>query len=167
MKQLTTVFGLIAAILLAGCAERKAVQNMELSYAPGPHAVVYKTRQDYSNLVPIRLSEDRTQIVGYPDPDDLRRDGGLTLPIALEKGYVLDVQGIGPNVAFTSYTYEEYSRLPEPPLAEDMLRAVIDDQPLESMCDCGLLSQFENPVADLNRIIKLGKLKPCKELVGE
>ena len=48
-------------------------------------AVVYKTNMDYHDLVPVILSEDRSQIVSYPAPDDLRRSGELTLPIALEK----------------------------------------------------------------------------------
>lgn len=159
---------LMAALLLGvGCKERREAMNRELSFAPGPHAMVYKTTGDYRALVPVMMSEDGSRIVSYPDPRDLRKGGELMLPIALDKGYFLDRRGIGPRVAFTSYTYEEYANLPAAPSLDALQRAIVDPDPLTDLCDCGLLSQYEDPEAELNVLITKGKLAPCQRLTGE
>ncbi len=163
------VFFLLIATLFLGvsCKERREAMNRNLSFAPGPHAMVYKTSGDYRQLVPVILSEDGSRIVSYPDPRDLRKGGELMLPVVLEKGYLLDRRGIGPRVAFTSYTYEEYVNFPAAPSLEVLQRAIVDASPLTDLCDCGLLSQFKDPEAELNLLITKGKLKPCQRLLEE
>ena len=38
---------------------------------------IYKTRKDYSRLVPVLMDETRTRIVSYPAPTDLKTNGKL------------------------------------------------------------------------------------------
>ena len=65
--------------------------------------------------VPVLMEEGRTRILAYPAPSDLKTGDVLCLPTPLEDGYLLDNRGIGLNVAFLAYTYEEYSKFTEPP----------------------------------------------------
>src|ERR1044071_4992028 len=77
-------------------------------FTPGPPAIVYKTKADYSNYVPVILSEDKSKIVSYPDPKDVQS----AAPVKLKNGYLLDNRGINKNVAFLRWTYEEYKKFP-------------------------------------------------------
>ncbi len=61
-----------------------------------PMVYIYKTRKDYSRLVPVLMDETRTRIVSYPTPTDLKTNGKLAYPTPLENGYWLDNRGISP-----------------------------------------------------------------------
>lgn len=43
----------------------------------------------------------------------------------LESGWLLSPVGVGPQTVFTTYTYDEYRRLSQPPAPEEILKAVI------------------------------------------
>lgn len=122
-----------------------------------PVVYVYKTRGDYSGLVPVLMDEGRTRIVSYPDPIDLQRDGKPALPTPLEDGYWLDNRGIGPTVAFLSYTYEEYIRLDAPPGIEEMKERIVDKYPLTEIHACGRRADYKDIVAELNEKIRRGE----------
>lgn len=156
---------LCMSILISACSGGKKAANRELSFAPGPHVLVYKTTQDYSQQVPVTLSPDGKRIVSYPSPKDLRRGDQLATPLALDKGYWVDQRGIGPQVAFTSYTYVEYVDFIEAPSLDQLMAAVIDKKPIVEMCDCGLISQYNDLEKELNELIS-ADLSPCKRLVG-
>ena len=121
-----------------------------------PHAFIYKTRKDYSKNVPVILSNDKTRISSYPDISDVYYNGKLAYPTALEDGYWLDNKGIGANVAFLNYTYEEYSKLPKTPSAKDLYKRIIDKNPLVKMVDCGVRYNYKDETAALNSLIKEG-----------
>lgn len=129
------------------------------SFVTGPQAIVYKTKKNYRNLVPVMLSDDKSQIVSYPAPSDLKTEDGLATPAKLSKNYWLDNRGIGKNVAFLSMTYKEYAELKEVPSTTAMYQMIVDKDPLVSLCECGLRSQYKNPVKELNKLIKKKKLK--------
>ena len=78
---------------------------------PSPPCIVYKTKSDYSKNIPVILSDDQTRIVSYPDVKDVYFKGNLAYPTVLNDGFLLDNRGIGPNVAFLSVTYEQYSKM--------------------------------------------------------
>src|ERR1017187_6426884 len=78
----------------------KSNQEFTPQYIPGPHVVVYKTKANYNNLVPVELTDDKTKIVSYPDPKDVKTENGYSLPSSLNNGYLLDNRGIGKNAAF-------------------------------------------------------------------
>lgn len=124
-----------------------------------PPVVIYKTTRDYSRNVPIGLSEDGTRVVSYPAVSDVRVGGRYPYPTPLEEGYLLDNRGIGHNVAFLSYTYEEYAALPVTPSAAELLERVIDKHPLVEIHICGNRYQYKDLVKELNAQIRAGKFK--------
>jgi hypothetical protein len=133
------------------------------SFVTGPHMLVYRTRADLADQVPIILSADGSTVVSYPAPTDLKGPGGLPLPTELHNGYLLDNRGIGANVAFISLTYSEYAALPEAPSTDSLLALVIDKVPLTELCDCGVKNAFTDLTGQLDQLIDAGKLrKVCK-----
>jgi len=125
---------------------------------PCPPCIVYKTRNDYNKLVPVMLTDDKTTLASYPDIKDIFYNNGISYPTVLSKGYLLDNRGIGPNVAFISYTYESYSRLPKTPDGKELFKLIIDNEPLLEMYFCGNRSKYTDPVKTLNDIILKGEL---------
>jgi hypothetical protein len=124
-----------------------------------PHVLVYKTKANYRNQVPVLLSDDKSKIVSYPGPGDLKTGGALALPVLLHKGYLLDKRGIGPNSAFTKYTYEEYSHLTNFPSIPELYNTIADKNPLAELYDCGVRNNDKNSVDQLNKIIDAKQLK--------
>ncbi len=122
----------------------------------GPPVVVYKTTKDYSRNVPVGLSADGTRIVSFPAVSDVC---GLPYPTPLADGYLLDNRGIGRNVAFLSYTYEEYAALPVTPSPEELMRKVIDKHPLSEIHFLGNRHQYKDIVKELNERISSGELE--------
>lgn len=163
--------GLLAlALIVIGCQNQKVMQEQsravgrEISFSPGPPAIVYKTRVDYSDKVAIILNGDKTAVVSFPHPADFARAGGLPYPTPLAEGYLLDNQGVTAQLAFTSYTMAEYAALPEVPAPAELLARVIDKEPLLKMCNCGNRNQYKDLPAELDALIALS-LKPCKTMV--
>ena len=106
----------IFSLIMAGCnAGGKMIGSHENGgfspdFSAGPPTIIYKTRADYSNNVPIILSEDKTVILSYPAPADLKPDGAFSTPTLLKNGYLLDNRGVNANVAFLKMSYQEYSK---------------------------------------------------------
>ena len=134
-----------------------ATKNPPASVA-SPKVFIYKMKKDYSQNVPVILSSDKKTIVSYPHPRDLYTNGKLALPTKLNDGYWLDNRGINENVAFLSYTYEEYSSFSEVPSISELYKRIIDKNPIKEMWDCGRRHQFRDPVSDLNEAIANGEL---------
>ena len=132
---------------------------------PGPHAILYKTKADYSKYVPVTLSEDKSAIVSYPAPQDVFYQGKLATPTDICHGYLLDNRGIGPNSAFLKITYEEYSKLKETPSADELYKQIIDKSPFTEMYDLGLRSEYKDEKKDIGKILKKHKLKDYKKLI--
>ena len=124
--------------------------NVPKSNIPGPKAIIYQTKNDYSKLVPVMLSEDKKSIESYPDIKDVFYAGKLAYPTELKNGYFLDNRGIGKNVAFLSFTYDEYSKLPKTPNSDELWQRIVDKDPIKTMYNCGLRSSFGNIAEELN-----------------
>jgi hypothetical protein len=131
----------------------------------GPDAVIYQTKANYNNLVPVILNDEKTQIVSFPAPGDLKYKGKLATPTILEGGYLLDNRGIDKNVAFLSITYEQYMNLAKAPSVDRLMHKIMDKDPLISMYNCGKRQLLNNEVDELNAYIlendfsKFAKLK--------
>lgn len=123
-----------------------------------PVVYIYKMKADYSHLVPVLMDEARTRILSYPAPGDLKKGDGLRLPTPLNQGYWLDNKGIGPNVAFLTYTYEDYSKLPSAPSMEDMMANIAEKYPLIELRECGRRADYKDIVPELNKKIAEGIL---------
>ena len=160
----------------AGCATAQVAKTPQVAKAPASTrpaskgamaasapAMLYKTKGDYHNLVPVQLSADRRSIVAYPAPSDVA--GPAPQPTPLAQGYWLDNRGIGTNVAFLKLTYADYAQLAAAPSLQDMDALIIDRDPLVTLCDCGPRAAYANPAADLNALITAGRLTSrCKVL---
>lgn len=132
---------------------------------PSPPAIIYKTTHDYSHNVPVILSEDKQEIVSFPHPMDIYMGGELALPTPLRNGFWLDNRGINENVAFLSFTYEEYAALTEVPSLIVLKNSIIDKNPIKQMWNCGPRHHYKDIAAELNEIIKHKELKErCKQI---
>jgi len=125
--------------------------------------LVYKTKKDYSKNVPVILNSFKTEILSYPHPSDVYFQGKLAYPTPLKNGYLLDNRGIGSNVAFLNFSYETYSRLKNAPTKEELLRNLLDKNPLLEMWECGS-RESELDVSEINKLIDQG-FPGCKQLV--
>ncbi len=154
-----------AVLFMMGCSAHETVPSFQPVFTPGPHVLVYKTTKNYNHHVPVILSEDKTTIVSYPSPKDIQTEGKYHYPTLLKKGYLMDNRGIGKNVAFLKYTYEEYAQLEHAPDMETLYQSILDKNPLTEMCDCGIRTAFTHPEKQLNRLIAKKQLQTvCKIL---
>ncbi len=157
---------LIPAITVAATLAMSNTAAAQMAAAaPGPHLLVYKTKKDYRQLVPVMLSDDKKSIVSYPDPQDIRVVGSAITPTSLKDGYLMDNRGIGENVAFLNITYKQYAKLKTAPEIEKLYSLIKDKDPLVMLCDCGLKQSFKDPKADVNKLIAGKRLTTkCKVL---
>ena len=129
----------------------------------GPSVLVYKTRKDYANYVPVLLSADKTRIISYPAPSDIKTGNVYQKPILLEGEYLLDKRGIGVNVAFLKLTYEEYALLPATPSKAELMDLIQDSDPLLELCNCGSRNAYSSIEQQLNELISSKELrKKCR-----
>ncbi len=134
-------------------------------FASGPPVLIYKTKANFDSLVPVILSDDKSEIVSYPHPDDLKSGNIFLFPSLLSGGYLLDNRGIGINVAFLKFTYEEYSKLENIPSLKELYSSIIEKDPLIELCNCGIKSAFTDVNSQVNSLIESKKLRTsCKVL---
>lgn len=134
--------------------------------------MIYRTKADYSSLVPITLDADHNSISNYPDPVDV---GPFSAPLQLNGGYLFDRRGIGANTAYTSYTYEAFHALSRVPSVSDFESRIVERYPLLELWDCTQRyyqlesslsgsSSEERQLEILNSIIADG-FKGCRQLL--
>jgi len=147
-----------------GCKQKGILMTPDFK-TPGPPAIVYQTKNDYSKFVPVILSPDKKSIVSYPNPSDIQH---LPKPTALQKNWFLDNRGITEEVAYLNITWEDYAKLKEAPSPEQLFQNLLDKDPLKKMCNCGLKKAMQNPENQINDLIKSNQLeKKCKTLVNQ
>ena len=165
------IFLSLAFLFLFACKTNNSAVKMSTEsseefapiFASGPPVLVYKTKANYYNLVPVILSEDKTEIVSYPDPGDLINK--ISLPTPLHAGYLLDNRGIGKNVAFLKITYEEYSTFENIPSLKELYNSILDKDPLVELCDCGINTAFTDKINQLNNLIDDKRIRTsCKAI---
>lgn len=161
----------ITFLFFVGCSSKRKVKNTKDNdviqfapqYFPGPQAIVYKTKANYNNLVPVLLSDDKTEIVSYPHIEDVKGGTVFLLPTQLHNGYLLDNKGINKNVAFLKLSYQEYSELKTLPTLKELYGYITDKDPLTEMCDCGNRTVFMDVEKQLNNLIDTKKIRTvCK-----
>ena len=155
-------------VLGFGC-KSKQIQSVDQSivftpdHTQGPPAIVYRAKKQYADLVPVILSDDKSRIVSYTSPDDLRQMKNQPLPTMLNEGYFLDNRGININVAFIDIKYADYLQLEKLPSLQEMYALIIDKDPLDELCDCGSRKAFTEITSQLNHLIDSEQLrKVCK-----
>lgn len=168
MKQTKYSIACLALVsFLVACRSPKTDTNAQPATqkqaVTSPSIIVYKTRKDYTQLVPVSMNKERTRIVSYPAPTDIITGDKLTLPTPLTDGFLLDNRGITPTVAFLTYTYEEYSKFTVAPSIQVLMEHIADKYPLTLMYECGRRTENNNIVSLLNQIIKDG-FPNCKKV---
>ena len=158
IRYLVVLFASMIFISTAGYAQLSPAAAM-------PHVLIYKTKRDYRNLVPVVLSPDKKQVESYPAPADLPTGSATVLPVLLHKGYLLDKIGIGTNTAYTQYTYAAYRNLKELPPPSILVKKLKDKNPLTELYDCGPRNSSNGTVKQLNMIIDSGQLSTkCRRI---
>ena len=169
MKKVVIILIAIASVTAVSCSNQKKSSGSDPIVTTGvsvsgPDAIIYKTRGDYRLLVPVTMNDEKTAIVSFPAPGDLKYKGKPALPTELEKGFLLDNRGITRNVAFTSYSYEEYMALEKTPTKEDLLTRIVDPDPLTEMYNCGKRAAYRDEIVELNKIIQTGDFSNFRKL---
>ena len=130
------------------------------SVFPAPHLIVYKTKKNYSQFVPVILNAEKNTLVSYPSPADMQLEGKPILPILLRQKYWMDVKGINKNVAYLSIKIEDFIKLDSVPSTAYLMGKILEKDPLLEMCDCGIKeNDGPNVEMNLNRLILDKKLK--------
>lgn len=160
MKKVSITIFCVFWIIMGFCIINNPITNKE-NQMGGPPVIIYKTKKNYNKNVAIILSEDKTEIVSYPDPKDVIKNDNYCYPTSLIKGFLLDNRGINKNIAFLSITYEEYAKLKTAPSIDEMKKLIIDKNPLKKMYICGNQYQYKNLTEEVNQIIK----KRCKTCI--
>jgi hypothetical protein len=170
----TFLWILFLSTIIISCSSSKVNQTKQtesmnekttVKTKAGPQTIVYKTKEDYYNNVPVILSADKSEIVSYPGIKDIYFKGELAYPTKLNDGYLLDNRGIDINVGFLKYTYEQYSALEKTPTPEELLSNILDEDPITEMYNCGSKFDFKDAVNELNEAIdnhKLGSFQKLK-----
>jgi len=132
------------------------------SFMPGPPLIIYKTKKDYSNLVPVGLADDGKTISHYPDMQDvvISDTDEFRTPTKLVQGYLLDNKGIWKGSAFLKVNYETYAKYSETPNTEELQKLILDDDPFLEIYDCGV--RWDITIDEVNSIINSGQLNKCK-----
>ena len=172
MYKFVSIFLIIS--LSWSCGSNKKVEKVTtqkdaviVNFSVGPPTIIYSTKGDYNNLVPVILSDDKSKITSFPHPSDIYYKGKLAYRTQLDEGYLLDNRGISKNVAFLSFTYDEYSKLDKVPSIDSLFALIVFKDPLVDMYNCGNRHQYKDEVGDLNSLIINGHLEQCKKVVGK
>lgn len=165
MRLITYILITVVALgAIAACKAKQTAQAVaEVSYT-GEQTIIYKTRTNYSRYVPVTMNADKTEIVAYPAPSDVYRNGKLAYPTPLADGYLLDNRGIGLNSVFLKVTYEEYSKLAQAPSLKEMMDLIVDKDPFLRIYNLGTRSRFKDEVTEINGIISKNELERYKRL---
>ncbi|NTW24794.1 MAG: hypothetical protein HGA37_08850 [Lentimicrobium sp.] len=159
------MLGLCLIFLLSGCKSGSdLVESSKVSKVTGPQVVIYKTKDNYFQHVPVNLSADKKSLISYPAPSDVLINGDLAYPEKLENGYLLDKRGINEGCAFLKWTYYEYSRLDHTPSHEELMKMILDNDPLTEMYYCGKKSDYKDLLPELNQIIMDNQLRKFKRI---
>ncbi|MBK6551889.1 MAG: hypothetical protein IPG11_16010 [Flavobacteriales bacterium] len=167
--------GLVLSAAIASCCSHKEAQvpaeeapnsaGPATVEAAGPPAIVYRTRVDVGDAVPITLSADGKEVVNYPHPKDLVQNGALSVPTVLGNGYLLDNRGVGLNTVFLKWSYAEYASLEQAPTLAELVDGIAFRDPFEEMYDCGLRLKYADPAKELAAIVASGAFPTrCKRL---
>lgn len=116
-------------------SEAPVASNPEYVMSPAqssmPKATAFRMNGDYSQNVAITPGNG-TSLLYYPAPTDISE---RSAPLKLEGGWWLNRQGISSKSVFTTYTFSEYSQLPQVPSTEQLLKSVIPGSKVTQMVE--------------------------------
>lgn len=152
---------ILGLVLFVSCTQTVDISQVDFN---GPPTVIYKVSDEYVNLVPVVLNEDKTRVIAYPAPKDMyNTKGELRFPNALGKGYYLDQIGVGLHTAYISLTIEEYANMEKPPTLDSLYQLVIEKDPFKRMYNLGNRKQYPDEEV-VKELVSSGKYKSYKRL---
>nr|NQU94150.1 hypothetical protein [Bacteroidota bacterium] len=169
----STLGSMVIILMIISCSSTKkntmspGENNQNSVGVPSPPVIIYKTKVDYSDKVPVTLSDDKTKITSFPATSDIKINNKYTFPTKLENGFLLDNRGIGKNSVFLRFSYDDYYTMDNIPNAERLMNYIIDKDPFTEMYECGKKGDYTSLEEGLNKLIKEGGLKKCKKLIGK
>lgn len=173
MKTLSyTLLSLMTIHMLSGCSRStspsssvaKEPKHQENILTAGPPVMIYKTKKDYFDKVPVTLSENLDEVIAYPSQKDIIAGESFTYPAHLTNGFLLDNRGIGKHSAFLSLSYEEYADMQADITAESLYLRVIDPDPFLELYHCGSRFGYRDLIKELNEIIEQNKFERCTQI---
>lgn len=165
MKQ---IIYLLALSLLWSCSTKKeAVKSSskaitQTQFQAQAPQIIYKTKANYSQLVPIQMNAEKTKIVGFPAPSDLKSNGELQIPIALDDGYFYDRRGLSKNSVFLNNSYAEYAAFSKTPSLAELKAWVLDEDPFLEIYSCPQLKQGSD-LESMNALVQ-SDFKNCNKI---
>lgn len=157
----TILFLILIVFWGASCETTKDMSHIDFDGTP---TVIYQMKKDYSKLVPVILSDDKTKVISYPSPKDMfHPNGELRVQQELSDGFYLDQIGLTINSAFISYAIEDYSRMIMPPSTDSLFKLVIDADPFKKMYNLGNRKQYLEE-GKVESIVSSGDYKYFKKL---
>lgn len=149
---------IVVLAIITSCKTQKSASNIQ-NMSALPNVIIYKTKADYFDFVPITMSADKKEIISYPAPTDIKIGDNLTYPTKLKKGYLLDNRGINENSVFTTITYEQYSKLKEAPTLAYFYSHLKEKNPFIQILNLGKRTDFYDLENEINKLIVEKKLK--------
>jgi len=164
MKQ--SFFLLTAAmILLLACGSGSKTQKNNAEKPSANNIInelagykVYKTKGDYSKLVPVIITDDKSAIESSPLPSDLFVDGQFLYPAKLAQGYFLGRHGIGPQTAFLKWDYEKFFQDGALLSKKELNSLILDADPFLEMYHCVTRVEESVAIEYFNDLINNGNL---------
>ena len=129
------------------------MKKSDVTPVAGLPTIIYKTKSDYFNLVPVGMAQDKKSIVSYPNMSDMLPS---SYPTKLSDGYLFG--SVSVNSGFLKLTRDEYAVLKELPSPEKLYDSIRDTDPFTEIYDCGSRNEFKELGKELNQIIDSGKL---------
>lgn len=152
---------LIVMTLLIACSPKVDISKVDFKGFP---TIIYKVSDDYVNLLPVVLNEEKTKVVAYPAPKDMYNPKGeLRFPNPLGKGFYLDQIGVGLNTAYISITIEDYALMETPPTLDSLYQLIIDKDPYKRMYNLGNRKQYIDEEV-VKELVSSGKYKAYERL---
>ena len=126
--------------------------------------MIYRTKNDYFDKVPVTLSENLDRVIAYPSQKDIIAGESFSYPTRLFNGFLLDNRGIGQHSAFLGLSYEKYAEMQADISAEFLFLKVIDPDPFLELYHCGSQFDHRDLVKELNELIDQNKFERCTKI---
>lgn len=154
MKYLIIMLVLATSVVSCNASNGNKVEDKRDSVSQSlPRTIIYKTKADYSNHVPVILNKEKNAIVSYPSKADLGCTDNFAKPTKLNNNYWLDNRGIDENVAFLNFTYEEYCAMKNEPNSAELLVNIMEKNPLVEIIYCAPRNEYNDLINDLNKLV--------------
>lgn len=124
-----------------------------------PSFMIYKTKRDYSDLVWVELSADKTKVIAYPDPKDILNQ----IPIQMHDGYYSG--SVDADTSFVNIKIEKYATFKTLFSPQQLYSLIINKNPFAELYNCGPKTGL-GQITAINTLIDSNKLyTQCSKII--